>query len=73
MIVEAGTVAAQFLFWEYLFRIFDIGSLQCINLTSLFPLRSFLNLKSGGLSSLGGGGGGGRGQKSHFSKEGEQK
>ncbi len=28
MTVEMGTVAAQFLFWEYLSPIFDIGSLQ---------------------------------------------
>jgi hypothetical protein len=30
MIVEMGTVAAQFLFWECLFLIFRIGSYQCI-------------------------------------------
>jgi hypothetical protein len=30
MDVEIGTVAAQFLFWDYLFRIFGIGPLQCM-------------------------------------------
>ncbi len=29
MNVEIATVATQFLFWEYLFQIFCIGSLQC--------------------------------------------
>jgi hypothetical protein len=29
MSVENGTVASQFLFWEYWFQIFGIGSLQC--------------------------------------------
>jgi hypothetical protein len=37
MNVEIGTVAQQFLFWEYLVRIFGIGSLQC---TPLVPVTN---------------------------------
>ncbi len=37
MNVEIETVAARFLFWEHLFQILGIGSLQCILL--LFALH----------------------------------
>jgi hypothetical protein len=40
MNVEIGTVITQFLFWEYLFGIFGIVSLQCI---SILPERSRLH------------------------------
>jgi hypothetical protein len=33
--LDIGTVAAQFLFWEYLFRIFGGGFLQCGNVQTL--------------------------------------
>ncbi len=36
MNVEIGTVAAQILFWEYVFPIFGVGSLQCMIIFATF-------------------------------------
>jgi hypothetical protein len=42
MNVEIGTVAAQFLFYEYLFRIFSIGPLQCAALRTILGVKKVL-------------------------------
>jgi hypothetical protein len=44
MIVEIGTETAQFLFWEYLFQIFGIVSLQCREKEVIFVFCRFIVL-----------------------------
>jgi hypothetical protein len=38
MNVEIGIEAAQFLFWEYFFRIFSFVSLQCEEISKFFAI-----------------------------------
>ncbi len=42
MKVENGTEVPIFLFWEYLFQIFGILSLQCILVHKWVPVRFFM-------------------------------
>jgi hypothetical protein len=43
MNVEIGTVAAQSLFWKYLFQIYGIGSLQCIGTNTYCTIYNSVN------------------------------
>jgi hypothetical protein len=44
MNVEIGTEAPIFLFWDYLFQIFGILSLQCRKLNIWWPMPLFLDI-----------------------------
>jgi hypothetical protein len=43
MNVGIGTEGEQFLFWEYLFRIFNIVSLQCVHTLAFVTYKGTLD------------------------------